>query len=335
MTKLLTIAIPAHNKSSYLNSALNSIINDDQFGENVNLVISDNSLNEDIENLYYKSFYDNKNIHYFKFKEFKCLDSNVNRSVEVSSGKYVWIFGDDDIIVPGILEKLISFLKEEKPFFTVLNSKSFREETIVEESRMPNNIESVYEEHDNDKFLSDMAGYLTYVGGICVRKDLWLENYDKSKIGSFFAHIQCLTSIKIGRKAHYFKYPSIQMRIGSQTWNAKSFLIWHKYYPELIWGLDNYSDSAKNKVICRNPINSLKAMMASRAYGRIDFNIFKNLILRSKKVNLGSKIFIFFLLFIPKTIFRIFYLVYILCFKNHHSINFSPKLALHNLRFQK
>ena len=153
MTNLLTIAIPAHNKSSYLNSALNSIISDDKFGENVNLVISDNSLNDDIEKLYYERFSYHKDIHYFKSKDVSCLDSNVNRSVEVSTGKYVWIFGDDDIIVPGVLKKLISFLQQEKPCFTVLNSKSFRDQIIVEESRLPNNIESVYDNHDNDKFL--------------------------------------------------------------------------------------------------------------------------------------------------------------------------------------
>ena len=39
---LLTIAIPAHNKASYLQKAIKSIINDDEFGKNVNILISDN-----------------------------------------------------------------------------------------------------------------------------------------------------------------------------------------------------------------------------------------------------------------------------------------------------
>ena len=107
---LLTISIPAHNKSFLLDEAISSIIKEKEFANDINLTISDNSLNSDIKKLYLSKYSKNKAIKLFDSKEFKCLDSNVNRSVEIASGKYVWIFGDDDIIVPGILSELIPFL---------------------------------------------------------------------------------------------------------------------------------------------------------------------------------------------------------------------------------
>ena len=78
---LLTIAIPAHNKSHYLRQAIFSIIKEREFGINVDLVISDNSLNNDVNNLIKNEFKGNSNIKLFDSKEYKCLDSNVNRSV--------------------------------------------------------------------------------------------------------------------------------------------------------------------------------------------------------------------------------------------------------------
>ena len=298
----------------------------------MNLIISDNSLNSDIKKLYLSKYSKNKAIELFDSKEFKCLDSNVNRSVEIASGKYVWIFGDDDIIVPGILSELITFLKRNSPDLLILNSKTFRGKEIVENSRLPKGIKSIYGQDENDMFLINMAGYLTYVGGICVKKELWLKHYDKSKIGTFFAHIKCLASLKEGNIVHYLSSPAIQMRLGSQTWTDNSFLIWYKFYPEIIWGLEKYSNYAKEKVINKTPLNSLKSICAARAFGRIGFATFKKNIFYSRRIFLINKILIFLSLIIPSKLFAIVYIRYILFFRKKHTINFSPNLALSNLR---
>ena len=328
---LLTISIPAHNKSYLLEEAINSILNEPEFSKEVNIAISDNSLNNDINDLYKKKFAKNKSIKFHHSKEFKCLDSNVNRAVEIASGEYVWIFGDDDIIVSGVLKKLLTFLKKVKPNLVILNSKSFKGNKIIEESRRPHKERLIYCKNDNDIFLEDMAGYLTYIGGICVKKELWLKYFDKSKIGTFFAHIKCLADLKIGKEVHYFPLPAIKMRLGNQTWTNKSFLIWHKFYPEIIWGLKQYSKNTKEKIINRYPLNSFKTMIASRAYGRMKINEYKKYILYSKRINLKNKILIYFILLVNKRIITNIYKIYILIFKKKHTNNFSPKLALFHL----
>ena len=138
---------------------------------------------------------------------------------------------------------------------------------------MPINSQKIYYENQNDKFLKEMGGYLTYIGAIIVKKKLWIEYYDRSKIGKFFAHLQCIADIKVGRRAYYLPNTAINMRVGSQTWTSKSFVVWHKYYPEIIWGLENYSNQAKNSVIPKNPIQSITTLAASRAYKRFNFEI--------------------------------------------------------------
>ena len=332
---LLTIAIPAHNKSKFLKKAIHSIKKEIGFGKDVNIVISDNSLNNEIKELYLREFNNDVNIELFNSKKFKCLDSNVNRAVELSSGKYVWIFGDDDLIVPGILKKIKSFLKKNNPSLVILNSKSFRDKEIIEESRLPKGLKSIYEEYENDLFLSDLVGYLTYVGGILVDRELWIENYDKSKIGSFFAHITCITAIKNNRTVHYFAQPAIKMRLGSQTWIDQSFLIWHKLYPEIIWGLENYNFKAKRNVIHPNPLNSLKSMIASRSYGRLTLYNYKKFIFPEKTISIKNKVLILIISIVPKKLLSFCYVSFILLFKKNHSNKFSPKLALAQLKQRK
>ena len=325
---LLTIAIPAHNKASYLQKAIKSIIKDDEFGKNVNIVISDNSNNPEIKNLYERYYINNKRISYFSSKKYDCLDSNVNRSIQLANGKYVWVFGDDDILISGILKKMLQFLKTKNPNLLICNSKSFANGKIIESSRMPHIKNSFYDKDENDKFLIDMAGYLTYVGAIIVKRNLWLANYNKNKIGSFFAHIDCVASIKNNREVHYFRLPAIKMRLGSQTWLNKSFQIWYLFYPEIIWGLENYSYQAKQKVIQRIPLNSIKLMLAAKAYGRINFQTFKKYVLKSQEVIAIKKFIILFIVILPTKLFSLMYVQYIKKFKNKHTNIFSPKLAL-------
>ena len=332
---LLSIAIPSHNKSFLLDQAIKSILKESFLGELIEIVISDNSLNNEVENLFLKNYKKYEFIKYFKSQQYKCLDSNVNRAVELSKGKFVWIFGDDDLIVPGILEKLISFLKDKNPCLLVLNSKSFKDNQLIEDSRRPLSLKTEYKENENDQFLIDMAGYLTYVGAILVRKDLWITHYDKSKIGTFFSHIVCLSRIKTKRIVYYFPKPAIQMRLGNQTWTSQAFMIWYIFYPEIIWGLKNYSKHAKKKIVSLNPTNSIKVMLAAKAYGRLNIKNFFNYIIYSKNVIFYKKYIIFLISMIPKELVRIIYVFYILISKKGHTNSFSPKLALAQLRCKK
>ena len=221
---LLTIAIPSHNENTLLvENAIDSIVSEPLFGKDINLIISDNSCSNKTKLLYESKYSSNNSIKYFNSNDYKTLDSNVNRAVQISNGKYVWIFGDDDLLITGILEKIISFIKINNPNFVILNSKSFKNKNLIEESRVFRGAKTLYSPYQNDQFLSDLGGYLTYVACILVRRNLWIDNYDSNKLGTYFAHIDCIASIKNNSTAHYFSEPAIMMRLGSQTWTSKSF----------------------------------------------------------------------------------------------------------------
>jgi hypothetical protein len=76
----------------------------------------------------------------------------------------------------------------------------------------------------------------------------------------------------------------------------------------------------------------VKRILASRAYGRFNFNIFKTILLPSKDSSWMVKIVSFFVAAIPSEFFRWLYIAYIFIFRDKHTTAFSPKLALAQLQ---
>ena len=205
----------------------------------------------------------------------------------------------------------------------------------MEASRLALDSQKVYGPDDNDLFLADHGAYITYVPCIVIRKNLWEKFFRPEKIGTFFAHIDTVFRSKIGHTAHYLPRPAIQMRLHMQTWKTKHFEIWNIYFPEVIWKLDNYSSQAKQSVIQRYPLKSLTRILASRAYGRFNFKIFKLFLLPAENSTLIVKVLGFLISIIPSELFRRLYIFYIFIFRNKHSVAFSPKLALSQLQRRK
>ena len=153
------------------------------------------------------------------------------------------------------------------------------------------------------------------------------------KIGTFFAHVDTVCRAKIGHTAHL---PNRQLKcVFTQTWTAKHFEIWNIYFPEVIWELDSYSSHAKKSVILRYPLKSVRRVLASRAYGRFNFEIFKLILLPADHSSFFVKVSGFFISIIPREFFRQLYIFYILIFRNKHTVSFSPKLALSQLQRNK
>ena len=335
MKPLLSIVIPSNNKTALIDEAISSIINDLGWSLDCELCISDNSKGDETGTLIRTKYTSSSQIVYRRSLDAPSLDENVNMAISMASGEYVWIFGDDDLIEENFLAELIIYLKSSSPDIVILNSSSFHEQGQVEASRHVLDRLKVYGPDDDDLFLADHGGYMTYVPCIVIRKRLWEKFFRPEKIGTFFAHIDTVCRSKIGHTAHYLPNLAIKMRMGMQTWTGQHFEIWNINFSAVIWALDNYSSQAKQSVIRRYPLKSLKGILASRAYGRFNFKVFNLVLLPAENSSLIVKVLGFLISVIPRTIVKLLFIFYILTFRNKHSVSFSPKLALFNLRGRK
>jgi glycosyltransferase involved in cell wall biosynthesis len=112
---ILSIYIPTFERIE-LRQLLNSIR--DQFHEDVEVIVSDNSISGFSENIC--SEY--KFVKYRRTNHNIGADQNIMRGFTSSETKYIWIIGDDDIILPNGIKMVLNAISEKSPDRLILNT---------------------------------------------------------------------------------------------------------------------------------------------------------------------------------------------------------------------
>ena len=111
---LISIAIPTYNRAANLKNLLNCIaLQVKKLGGLVEICISNNNSSDNTGEIV-KSFQEKYPdlIKYNENKENLGPDRNILKVMEMSSGDFIWTFGDDDTIVENGINKVIEFLKK-------------------------------------------------------------------------------------------------------------------------------------------------------------------------------------------------------------------------------
>jgi glycosyltransferase involved in cell wall biosynthesis len=108
---LLSICIPTYNRLECLINCLNSIsISGKNFINSFEVCVSDNNSYENVQNIIDK-FKDKINIKFLKNDNNLGHGRNFLKAVSIANGKYVWTLGNDDLLVPHAIEKILNLLK--------------------------------------------------------------------------------------------------------------------------------------------------------------------------------------------------------------------------------
>ena len=111
----LSICIPNYNKPECLNNCLNSIL---KASENIQfkfeICISDNCSESNIKEVI-KPYEKNLNIKFNKNNKNLGMGANILKVVEMAKGKFVWIIGNDDLLLPFALQKIDSLMQIKCP----------------------------------------------------------------------------------------------------------------------------------------------------------------------------------------------------------------------------
>ncbi len=111
---LLSICIPTWNRSKYLSISLARLKL--QFSEinskDVELLISDNHSEDETPQVVQSYIKQGLHITYNRNEENVGAARNFIKCMELASGKYIWLLGDDDFLLPGALKYLIEQIKK-------------------------------------------------------------------------------------------------------------------------------------------------------------------------------------------------------------------------------
>lgn len=98
---LLTVVIPTHNRFQYVTAAIQSILNNPSL--DIELVVNDTSSSPDLEQ-WVASHVQDPRFRYRHSETPLSMTENYNAALELATGEYVCVIGDDDSVNPEILD---------------------------------------------------------------------------------------------------------------------------------------------------------------------------------------------------------------------------------------
>ena len=124
--KLITIAIPTYNRLQSLKDCLSYLTPQvENYLEYVDLIISNNCSTDGTREYLEKLVEDKKYIRVYNKEENIGPDGNFISIFDLCDSKYVHILSDDDYLIEGSLDKIISILKDNDLSFLFLNYSMF------------------------------------------------------------------------------------------------------------------------------------------------------------------------------------------------------------------
>jgi hypothetical protein len=165
---LLSFAIPTYNRAKCLDQLLGVLLNQLDGESRVEVIVSDNASTDNTPTVVKMYRQQGLPIRYLR-NETNCgPDFNILQCYEQAVGKYVWIFGDDDLIAPGTINRVLHALSSQQYDLVCIRAYSF-EESYVQHKK--------YNPAPDIKLTSaaDLARHVqvffTFISGIIVNKE--------------------------------------------------------------------------------------------------------------------------------------------------------------------
>lgn len=262
----LSICIATFNRGKFIAETLDSILHQMQPG--VELIVVDGASPDNTEEVMRQYLLNYPEIRYYRELVNSGVDADYDKAVEYATGEYCWLMTDDDVLMPGAIEAVLHSIHS-SPELVVVNSevKNFDfSKTYVERSLIITDNRN-YEANDGESFFVDIASYLSFIGAVVIKREVWLARDRESYYGSLFIHVGVIFQSPTLTKVNVISSPFITIRYGNAMWSARTFEIWTFKWPNLIWSFVDFSDESKNKITKREPRKSFSRLFRNRALG--------------------------------------------------------------------
>lgn len=261
----LSICIATWNRARFIGETLDSIV--PQLGPDTEVVVLDGASPDDTAAVVAKHGA-HPAVRYVREPTNSGVDRDYDKAVEHARGRYCWLMTDDDLLLPGAVERVLAAL-EDGPSLLVVNA----EVRTVDFARQlqPRLLEIAtdrdYPADAAEAFFVDTAAHLKFIGAVIVAREAWRAREREPYFGTLFVHVGVIfQSPPIGR-VRVLAEPVMVIRYGNAMWTPRGFEIWMYKWPSLVWSFPAYGDAAKRRVSARAPWRKLAKLGVHRALG--------------------------------------------------------------------
>lgn len=259
----LSICIPTFNRAHCLVNCLNSIrLNIGINKIDYEICISDNGSSDDTQKVV-NEFRSNIKIKYFRFDQNRGRVSNYLKVIEIADGDFIWLLGDDDLLLPNALMTVCELIKanEDVDFFYI-NSFNLSAGYIssfpkpFDTNSLPENMAkfSTYNKRGKRRFLTliDPSISFDFVGAMFLavfKRKKWFEHVkalnqeaiiDMNSFSHFdntFPHVKIFARAFSNSLAYFYEKPLTVNLSGEREWSPMSPLV---NIVRLVEALDEY-----------------------------------------------------------------------------------------------
>ncbi len=244
MEPILSICIPTYERPLQLENLLKSIeLAYKEHEVSLEICISDSSRDERSESLV-SAFSKTLNIKYQKNKDAFGYAGNFRNCVNLATGKFVWLIGDDDLVLKGAFETINSlFASNPEVTFYYINCQKLDHKFIegfefpFDTSNLPKNLDlfSSFEYDGPLKFeeLINSKVSFDFLGGMYLSifdRRYWIENQNVISLKKYpgiqfedlddtFPHAKIFANSFMGKKAYFSNEPVLVTISGKREWS--------------------------------------------------------------------------------------------------------------------
>ena len=317
----LSLCIATLNRAKFISETLDSIVS--QIEPEVELLILDGASSDGTGEIVERYVQRWPAVRYVREATNSGVDQDYDKAVQQAVGDYCWLMTDDDVLRPGAIRRVLEALTTQ-PDVVVVNSETRTADlsAVVETSRVALCADRVYGAGEATEFFVDCANYLSFIGGVVIKRTLWLSRKRAAYYGSLFIHVGVIFQTPPIENARLIVEPLIAIRLGNAMWRGRSFK-----WPDLVWSFKDFSDAAKWRVCQPQPWRRVNALIYNRALGAYTSDGFDQFI--GPRLSGASKIVPWVVARIPGTLANVAAVAYL-------SLRPTPEpMALYSLRLAR
>lgn len=278
----LSICIATYNRGKFIGETLNSILTQNLSG--VELIVVDGASLDNTHTVMTEYVSKHPNVKYFHEATNSGVDRDYDKAVGYASGEYCWLMTDDDILEPTAISRVLESIQEAHDLIVVNSGlKSVDLSKTVHKQFLKFDSDRIYTSTDKERFFAEVAGYLSFIGGVVIKRSLWMARDRVSYYGTLFIHVGTIFQHPPITNAKVISDPLINIRLGNSMWSPRGFEIWMFRWPQLIWGFTDFSEKSKAVVVALKPWLKIQQIIYYRAIGGYNAAVYKDFI--SKNVS--------------------------------------------------
>jgi abequosyltransferase len=273
----LTICITTFNRGKFIGATLESIL--PQLTSECEVLVLDGGSNDATESVVAGHAARCAQLRYVRQPTNSGFDRDLNSAVELAHGQYCWLMSDDDLLKPSAVATVLDVLNRHREASLIVLNVEFKDFTmsrVVQRRWLDYAEDRQYRATEMDLLFGDLGYRFLYLGGVIIKRNIWLERDRDSYYGSSFVYAAVIFQRQLPAVALFIAEPQISFRTNNaHTWSRHVIeIIWIRW-PALVWSFA-LSEAAKRKVCSLEPWKDLQELLVWRALGHYSLKEYRH-----------------------------------------------------------